>query len=118
MSLLTRDQILKAADLPTRPVAVPAWGGTVLVRSMTAAERDAFEADLLAARQAGQVTPGNIRARFAAACIVDDSGQPLFTPADVEALGRKSAAALDAVYQAIVAHNALSDSDIEDLAKN
>lgn len=118
MALLSRDAILAADDLPTKDVPVPQWGGTVRVRSLTGAERDQFEGDIVAARRDGRVSPGNIRARYAAMAIVGEDGNNLFTPADVEALGRKSAAALDKVYQEILSFNALTEADVEELAGN
>lgn len=118
MGLLTRDQILGASDLPTKEVEVPEWGGSVLVRSITAKDRDEFEQALVQAREAKRFAPENVRARYVAACVVGEDGKPLFTPKDVEALGAKSFAALDRVYQAAISLNALSDGDIEALEKN
>lgn len=118
MALLTRAQILKADDLPSRDVPVPEWGGTVRVRSLTAKDRDEFETAVLAARQEGNLSPGNIRARYAAAAIVDEKGKQLFSEDDIEALGAKSAAALDRVYAAVNDLNALSPKDVEELRGN
>ena len=117
MALLTRKAILAASDLPSREVAVPEWGGEVMVRGMTAYDRDVYELTLRDQRESG-VPIGNIRAHFAAACIVDEKGEPMFSVEDVEALGRKSAAALDRVFSAVVELNALQPGDIEELAKN
>lgn len=114
--LLSRSEILKSSDLPTKDVPVPEWGGTVRVRSMTAADRDAFEEAYRQAKQSEE--PVNLRARYAAACIVDEKGKPIFVEADIEALGAKSALALDRVFEAISSLNKLSDSDVEEAAKN
>jgi hypothetical protein len=43
-SYLTRDAILQAPDLQGEDVAVPEWGGTVRVRGLSGAQRDAYEA--------------------------------------------------------------------------
>lgn len=118
MALLNRELILAADDLPTKDVPVPQWGGDVRVRSLTGTERDQFECDMIAARRDGQISPGNIRARYAAMCIVGEDGQNVFTMADIEALGRKSAAALDKVYQEILSFNALSEDDVDELVGN
>ena len=115
--MLTRDQIFAANDTPTRDVDVPEWGGSVRVRTMSARDRDALEFAALAARDAG-TTVDNVRARYAAACIIDEKGEQVFTEEDVANLGNKSAAALDRVYQAVAELNAISTSDIEELAKN
>ena len=37
--MLTRKQILECADIPTEIVKVPEWGGEVLVKGLTGAER-------------------------------------------------------------------------------
>ncbi len=118
MGLLTREAILAADDLPTKDVPIPQWGGDVRVRSLTGCERDQFECDLIAARRDGKISPGNVRARYVSMCVVDEQGRNLFTPADVEALGAKSAAALDSVYQEILSFNALTEADVDELVGN
>lgn len=118
MALLTREAILAADDLPTKEVPVPRWGGSVRVRSMTGCERDQFEAEIVASRRDGKVSPGNVRARFVAMCVIDEAGNNVFTANDIEALGRKSAATLDKVYQEILSFNALSEDDVDELVGN
>jgi hypothetical protein len=119
MGTLTREQILSADDLPTQDVDVPEWGGSVTVRSMTGAERDAFEAGLMVEEGEDEKNRlNNLRARLCSLCIVDDDGVPLFSPEDVEALGKKSAAALDRVFTKAQTLNGLGAKDVEDLAKN
>ncbi len=105
MSYLARADILGAPDLPTREVPVPEWGGVVLVRGLTAAERDEYEISLIdiTASTTGRMVPrvDNMRAKLAARGIVDESGNRLFSEADIEVLGTKSATALDRVCDAI-----------------
>lgn len=109
--MLTRDQILAAEDLPTTKVDVPEWGGVVNVRTMTGAQRDELE---IAAQRDKQ----NIRARVAFLTMIDENGEPLFTRKDIDALGKKSATALDRVYEAAMSHNKVSDKDIAELEGN
>lgn len=119
MSLLTREQILAAADIPTERLAVPEWGGDVLVRGMSGTERDAFEASIVATEgKKTRVKMENIRARMAAQCMVGEDGKRLFSPADVELLGKKSAAALNRVFEASQRLSGLADKDLEELEKN
>lgn len=117
MGLLTKEAILAATDLKFEEVEVPEWGGTVRVRSMTGADRDAFEQAILDARDAGGKLP-NVRARLVAAALVDDAGVNLFTQADIEALGAKSIKALDRVYAVASRLNAIAPEDVEALEKN
>lgn len=111
--MLTREQILTANDLVTETVAVPEWGGDVLVRTMTGSERDAFEAGISALPEASRLK--DIRAKLCALCIVDPNGARLFAPNETSVLGAKSAAALDRVFAAAMRLNGLSKKDVDDL---
>jgi hypothetical protein len=98
---LSRDAILAASDLDKASVDVPEWGGSVNVRQMTAADRDAYEAECYpidTATGKASIRRDNIRARLLARTVCSDDGNLLFTFADVEALGAKSSAALERVY--------------------
>ena len=83
MGRLTRDQIVAQVELRTEVVEVPEWGGSVVVRELSGRERDVFEASIV--KRHGQKTSldmENMRARFVAACVIGDDGQPLFYPSD------------------------------------
>lgn len=119
MPLLTREQILAAQDVRYDVLAVPEWGGEVRLRSMTGADRDEYEQWLISQRGPDQkANIRNLRARLVSLSIVDEAGQRLFTDADIDALGARSAAALDRVAEAASRLNALSERDVEVLAKN
>jgi hypothetical protein len=119
MKALSKAAILGADDLPRETVEVPEWGGAVVVRSMTAAERDAFEAEILEKQDRPAAERlANLRARVVARTAVDANGVRLFADEDIEALGQKSARALDRVYAAASKLNGLSERDEEELAKN
>ena len=60
----------------------------------------------------------NVRAKLLVACLVDADGNLIFDDTDIERLGLKSSAALDRVFAVAQKHNAVSDDDIEELAKN
>lgn len=117
--ILTRDAILGVADLKTDHVEVPEWGGVVLVRGLTGAERDQFEADSLVGRgKRREVNLRNFRARLVARTVVDEQGNRLFTDADVEALARKSASAIARVYDVAARLSGLTDEDVDELVGN
>jgi len=117
--LLDKQAILSASDHKTEDVDVPEWGGTVRVRTMTGRERDAFEASLAKGEGKDRKTDlVNLRARLAGLCMVGEDGQRLFTDAEVEALGDKTAAALDRVFSVAQRLNGMTAQDVEDLAKN
>jgi hypothetical protein len=107
---LSRDQILAADDIRIVEVEVPEWGGTVCVRTFSAADRALFEL--------GTNDVRDVRERLAAATICDEAGNLLFSAADVEALGKKSGAALDRVFAKARKLNRLTNRDMEELEKN
>lgn len=96
--MLTRDQILDADDLPVEEVEVPEWGGSVLVRGMQGTERDRFEMAMYLNRDDLEER-AVVRARVVAWCTIGEDRHQLFTPKDVERLGRKSGIALDRIFE-------------------
>jgi hypothetical protein len=121
MPLLTRDAIMSAQDVQTEIVDVPEWGegAQVRVRGLTGRQRDRYEASMISgAGKRMKMDLNNIRARLVAWTVVDEGGNPLFNDADIEALGNKSAAALQRIYEAAQRLSGLSDEDMEELEKN
>ncbi len=119
MKLLTRDAILQAEDLPTEDIEVEEWGGAVRVRALTGAERDAFEQSIVEQRgKSTRMNLRNIRAKLVALTVVDADGKRLFSDKDAELLGKKSAAALDRVFEVAQRLSGLSPEDMEELSGN
>lgn len=99
-----RDDILAAEDLPRELVPTPEWEPAVpkvWVRGLTGAERDAYEQGLLVSGRSGTRVKDrvdNIRAAFCVRIVVDENGERVFTDKDVAALGEKSGAVLDRIW--------------------
>jgi len=118
--------ILNAEDTKQERVDVPEWGGYVMVETMTAEAKDAYETSVLSEKldDKGDVVGyernmKNVRAKLIAACVLDPNGRRMFvSDQQVEQLGRKSAKAVDRVFAACQRLNAISDKDVEDLAGN
>ncbi|KKK73275.1 hypothetical protein LCGC14_2895450 [marine sediment metagenome] len=119
LPLLSREQILAQTEVRMVRENVPEWGGSVYVRIVSGAERDRFEASTQNQTGGGHNLV-NFRARFAAMVLCDDKGDALFTPADVEALGKLSSggAALDRIFDAGRHLNRMTAEDVEELTKN
>jgi hypothetical protein len=120
--LLSRSEILSVMDIQTEDVLVPEWGGTVRVRGLTGSERDKFE-DVSMQRygkknQSREVNLKDFRARLSAWSIVDEDGKRVFSDSDITALGQKSAAALQRVFDVAARLSGLSESDVDELTKN
>ena len=117
---LTKDQIFEANDLQSESVEVPEWAGSVLVRTMTGADRDAFEASMITTLPDGTRKPNmaNMRAKLVALTVVDDAGNRVFDVSDVDRLALKSATALERVFNAAQRINGLGVQAEEMAAKN
>lgn len=116
---LTKEQILAADDLPREEVQVPEWGGSVYVRVMSGAERDAYEQSYLEKKgDSYEVNRRNLRAKLAVQTVVNENGERLFSDADVDALGAKNGGALDRIFEVASRLNRISKKDEDDLLKN
>lgn len=118
MGLLTKAAILAAEDRRYVVVDVPEWGGAVRVGEMSALQRDRWSLEVVRQRDSGGVNSVSVRALVVAYCAVDEQGEPLFAPEDVEALGTKNGRAVDRVFAAAAELNVLTDKAAEDQRGN
>lgn len=114
--LLTREQIIGASDIEQEIVAVPEWGGSVIVRTLLGSERDQLEESIVVDEK--RRTFADIRAKYAALSIIDEKGNRLFSFEDVAALSKKSAKALDRVFAVCQRLSGITKKDVEELAGN
>lgn len=123
MSILTREQILKADDLKTETVPVPEWGGEVIVRTMTGTARDEYDKSLISQKSSDEETDeknylDNARARLCAFTIIDEAGNLVFDEDDIIEFGKKSSLALNRVFDVAKRLNGLGVDEIKEMAKN
>lgn len=119
MAALSKDLIFAVSDLETEKVDVPEWGGYVIVSTMSASAKDQYEQSIVSLQNGKAVeSMENIRSKLLCATVVDDEGKPLFSKSDIERLGKKSAKAIDRVFEVASRLNAISSNDVEELAKN
>ncbi len=117
--ILGRDDILKAKDIETKEVYVPEWKGSVIVKALNGAERDAFEESLLVGKGPNkELNMANVRAKLVAMSVVDEEGNRIFSDADVKELSKKSATALQRIFAVAQKLSGLTEADIEELSKN
>lgn len=123
MGLLTREQVLTSKDIKNETVKVPEWADgdadSVLVWTLNGQERDEFEATCRT--KVGDTYETNligVRAKLCALAIRDESGERVFRDPDVVSLGRKSAAALERVFEVASRLSGITKKDIDDTIKN
>lgn len=121
MERLQRGEIVAMVDAVFEDIEVPEWDRIVRVKSLTATERDLFEASLVAGegrnRSANLV---NIRAKLVAMCMVDDTGARYYvdTKAGAAELGARNGAVLDHIFSVCQRLGGFSTKDMEEIEKN
>ena len=103
--MLSREDILKAGTLKTETVEVPEWGGSVKIRELSAQQ-------LVEAGKANR--NGFAAGHDLVASVINESGEPVFTDADLPAIQAMGASGILRVSKAINKLNGLG----EDLEKN
>jgi hypothetical protein len=110
--MLSRDQILDADDKRYMEVDVPEWGGKLRVKTMTSAERQRFQAKIQAQSKG---VPDDLMEQIVVACVVDENGDNLFTPEDIDLLSSKSSIPVSTVFSAAAELNGMTKGSIEQI---
>ena len=121
MQPVTRDDILKADDLPSEAIDIPQWGGSVTVRTMTGTDRDEFHRVIQKRRGSDDddlMDMRGLKAMLLQRTITNGNGELMFKVSDLAALGAKSPVAIDLVYDLAARLNGLSAEDVEELVGN
>jgi hypothetical protein len=94
MALLSKDAILSASDIAREEVVVTEWGGSVLLRGLTAEEH--YKYQLAASNHVKKhgVVPPDYQARLVQMAAIDESGTPIFAEADIPKLIARSGAVI------------------------
>lgn len=122
---MTRDAIFAIEDIEYEDLVIPEWKNQVVrIRTLTGTQRDDWDRSIVefAKKKRGRSREAtikeNLRARLIALAVVDGNGKPLFTPKDVQRIGRKSAKALDRIFDRASEMSGIGEDDIELLTKN
>lgn len=118
--VLSKEEILNRKALKREVVSVPEWGGDVLIRELTAAERDEYETRHLKRDPDGQFRFDLKRARLnlVLLCMVNEHGERLFSEDDVESLGGLSSRAIERIFAKAQRLSGIADEAVEDAEKN
>jgi len=117
-----RDQILDADDIVTEVVDMSeftGWPEKVWVKALEGTERDSYESSMRIIRGEEMIPDlANIRAKLVVRTLVEEGGTRIFTDDDDGPVGRKSAKALDRLFDVATRLSGLSKEDVKELAKN
>lgn len=120
LKLLTKEDIMQTPDRTYEYVTIPEWKGRVRVRSLSAQERDNWEASFISTNKKGvqTVTTRGIRASLVQLSVVDEKGALVFSAEEIGSLNGKNAAAVDRIYDAAARLSGITDDDIEEIVSN
>ena len=112
MAYLSRDEILEVEDIERADVECPEWGGTVLVRGLTAQQYIGMgfdlrgEGDTINAEKAKEMMP-----MIVSMGVIDEDGERLFTEGDVKKLAHKSFGPIERISSKILELSGLSTEE-------
>lgn len=127
--VLNFQDIKKVDDLKEEYVDVPEWGGRVLVREMTAGDRDWFEGSMVAEAatavlktqdfKGNQLSMDRFRVKLVAATVVNPETKiRIFdTPEKVDILATKSGVIVSRIAGISQRLNMMTDEDVKELAE-
>ena len=115
MKKLSKDDIFKADDLPTKDMDIPEWGGTLTIRTLTGAERDEWESAFV---NQDKIDIRGLKARLVQLTTMNGDGQQMFTKADLRKINSKSASVIDRIFQVSQRLSGLTKEDAEELVGN
>lgn len=118
---LSREAILGLEDSQYATIVVPEWGGaSVMIRGLSANERDRYEASIVqGSGKTAKIVSNTVRATLVALTVIDpDTKKPMFSRQDVERLGQKSAAALERIFDEARKLSGMTEADVAELEKN
>lgn len=112
-----RDQIMKAKDISGELMEIKEWGVKVEVRTMTARQRARVMENAIDP-VTGKSSISVIYPEIAIACVFDpESGEPVFTNDDKDALLEKSGAVLEKIASKAMTLSGLTEEASASLGK-
>lgn len=116
---LSRDAFLSGKGVPIEEIQLPELGGSVFVKGMTAKDRSAFEKQFQTpSGKTNKVKLAEVRERIVVATVCDESKAPLFTEADIPAIGEMPAVVIERLVTVAQRLCGMTNQDVESLAGN
>ena len=120
--ILSKQQILLADDRPTEDVDVPEWGGSVRLRVLSGAQREAVEIKMHQCRSENTNTSTaawkGLKNYILSCAMVDESGAQMFAEKEVASLGEKNGSVIERLYEFVLRQNAFTKDETDELRKN
>lgn len=122
LAVVSKNDLIGAVEREYRFVDVSKWlaGKKVRVRSLTAGERDEWEASYVKERKDGtkKVTTNMVRAGLVGISLVGDDDRLLFDATEIIVLQSKHAGLIDAIFTVCAEMNGVTEQDVEEIKGN
>jgi len=119
---ISKESILgsSAVGYRSETVEVPEWGGSVVVRELTARDADGYHASLIRINPNGshQFDMTNHRCELLVRCIRNDQGKRIFSDTDANKLGDQPSTLIDRLYAVAQRVTGIDNSEAVKNAKN
>ena len=117
-SYATKDGFFAGASQRQTEVVKIADIGNVIVKGMTAKERDQYETSFIVQKNGKRnFNLIDARAKLVMLTVVDEKGDRLFEASDVSRLSGMPASVIDKLFTVAQKLSGISDEDVEDLGK-
>jgi hypothetical protein len=94
-----RDKILNTTDIPSEMLSIPEWNVEILVKGMSAGDRLHLQ-KISYDQESGQVLMEKMYPDIVVSCCYDpETGEPIFTDDDKDAILAKSSAAVEKIAE-------------------
>ena len=120
-----RDQIAKAKDITLERIAIPEWGITVGVKSLSVGEREEYQAGMMKALQSdgsidvSAVHLGEQQRTLVAICCVDpDTEDCIFEGAEDLVLMNANAGVMERLFQSILDISGMREDAVDEAGKD
>ncbi len=121
---MNREEFFAFKDVIIEKVPVSELGATMYVRSLSAAEKAAWEQEALITAATGsnislsRDSMRTARERLVELATCNEDGSQFFNKGDAAAIGAKNARIVSALYDAAAKLSGISKEDVEAIAKN
>ena len=113
--MLSKSEILEAKDIESETITISEWGGDVIVTGLSLADKDKWTSSIMVD---GKPDMEGATAKLCIMCMRDEAGEQLFSFKDRIALQKKSASALDKVFQVAQRLSGIGQEEVEETVKN
>lgn len=116
--LLQKNEIFAAQDIEVKSVEVPEWKGSVGLKLMNGLERDEYEQFVMDRSDKGSKDLKGVRVELLIRTLCNEEGVLVFDRKDIAELNKKSANAINTLFEEAAKVNGIVQGYVEDAEKN